>query len=402
MEVGGMHKKTVRDIPEGELKGKRVLVRVDFNVPLDENRNITDDTRIVESLPTIRYLVERGARVILVSHLGRPKGKPKDELRLDPVAKRLEELLGRKVVKVNDCIGEEVKQAVAQLQDGDVLLLENIRFYPEEEANDENFARALAELADIYVNDAFGAAHRAHASTAGVAKFLPAYAGFLMEKELEALGDKLNSPARPFLAILGGAKVSSKIGVLRKLLEKVDVLLIGGGMSYTFIKAMGYEVGTSLLEESMLEEARQILESAREKGVRLELPVDFVVAPEGKEGVATKVVDWDKIPPDMGGFDIGPKTIEKFGQYIKEAKTIFWNGPLGLFEVDLFARGTVEIAKKVAESGAIVVVGGGDTVAAIKKAGVEGKITHISTGGGASLEFVEGRPLPGVEVLLDK
>lgn len=397
-----MHKKTVRDIPEGELKGKRVLVRVDFNVPLDENRNITDDTRIVESLPTIRYLVERGARVILVSHLGRPKGKPKDELRLDPVAKRLEELLGRKVVKVNDCIGEEVKQAVAQLQDGDVLLLENVRFYPEEEANDENFARALAELADIYVNDAFGAAHRAHASTAGVAKFLPAYAGFLMEKELEALGDKLNNPARPFLAILGGAKVSSKIGVLRKLLEKVDVLLIGGGMSYTFIKAMGYEVGTSLLEESMLEEARQILESAREKGVRLELPVDFVVAPEGKEGVATKVVDWDKIPPDMGGFDIGPKTIEKFGQYIKEAKTIFWNGPLGLFEVDLFARGTVEIAKKVAESGAIVVVGGGDTVAAIKKAGVEGKITHISTGGGASLEFVEGRPLPGVEVLLDK
>lgn len=397
-----MHKKTIRDIPEGELKGKKVLVRVDFNVPLDENRNITDDTRIVESLPTIRYLVERGARVILVSHLGRPKGKPKDELRMDPIAKRLEELLGRKVVKVNDCIGEEVKQAVAQLKDGDVLLLENIRFYPEEEANDENFARALAELADIYVNDAFGAAHRAHASTAGVAKFLPAYAGFLMEKELEALGDKLNNPVRPFLAILGGAKVSSKIGVLRKLLEKVDVLLIGGGMSYTFIKAMGYEVGKSLLEESMLEEARQILEAAREKGVRLELPADFVVAPEGKEGVATQVVDWDKIPPDMGGFDIGPKTIEKFGQYIKEAKTIFWNGPLGLFEVDLFARGTVEIAKKVAESGAIVVVGGGDTVAAIKKAGVEGKITHISTGGGASLEFVEGRPLPGVEVLLDK
>lgn len=400
-----MNKKTIRDIPEGELRGKRVLVRVDFNVPLDENRNITDDTRIVESLPTIRYLVERGARVILVSHLGRPKGKPKDELRMDPIARRLEELLGRKVTKVNDCIGEEVKQAVAQLKDGDVLLLENIRFYPEEEANDENFARALAELADIYVNDAFGAAHRAHASTAGVAKFLPAYAGFLMEKELEALGEKLNNPVRPFLAILGGAKVSSKIGVLRKLLEKVDVLLVGGGMSYTFIKAMGYEVGKSLLEEGMIEEARQILEIAKAKGVRFELPVDFVVAPEGKEGVATKVVDWDKIPPDMGGFDIGPKTIEKFGEYIKEAKTIFWNGPLGLFEVDLFARGTVEIAKRVAEvaeSGAIVVVGGGDTVAAIKQAGVERKITHISTGGGASLEFVEGRPLPGVEVLLDK
>ncbi len=400
-----MNKKTIRDLPEGELRGKRVLVRVDFNVPLDENRNITDDTRIVESLPTIRYLVERGARVILVSHLGRPKGKPKDELRMDPIAKRLEELLGRKVTKVNDCIGEEVKRAVAQLKDGDVLLLENIRFYPEEEANDENFARALAELADIYVNDAFGAAHRAHASTAGVAKFLPAYAGFLMEKELEALGEKLNNPIRPFLAILGGAKVSSKIGVLRKLLEKVDVLLVGGGMSYTFIKAMGYEVGKSLLEEGMIEEARQILEVAQARGVRFELPLDFVVAPEGKEGIATRVVDWDKIPPDMGGFDIGPKTVEKFGEYIKEAKTIFWNGPLGLFEVNLFARGTIEIAKKVAEaaeSGAIVVVGGGDTVAAIKQAGVERKITHISTGGGASLEFVEGRPLPGVEVLLDK
>ncbi|MEN3202207.1 MAG: phosphoglycerate kinase [Atribacterota bacterium] len=400
-----MNKKTIRDLPEGELRGKRVLVRVDFNVPLDESRNITDDTRIVESLPTIRYLVERGARVILVSHLGRPKGKPKDELRMDPIAKRLEELLGRKVTKVNDCIGEEVKRAVAQLKDGDVLLLENIRFYPEEEANDENFARALAELADIYVNDAFGAAHRAHASTAGVAKFLPAYAGFLMEKELEALGEKLNNPIRPFLAILGGAKVSSKIGVLRKLLEKVDVLLVGGGMSYTFIKAMGYEVGKSLLEEGMIEEARQILEVAQARGVRFELPLDFVVAPEGKEGIATRVVDWDKIPPDMGGFDIGPKTVEKFGEYIKEAKTIFWNGPLGLFEVNLFARGTIEIAKKVAEaaeSGAIVVVGGGDTVAAIKQAGVERKITHISTGGGASLEFVEGRPLPGVEVLLDK
>ncbi|MCS7242721.1 phosphoglycerate kinase [Candidatus Caldatribacterium sp.] len=397
-----MNKKTIRDIPESELRGKRVLVRVDFNVPLDENRNITDDTRIVESLPTIRYLLERGARVILVSHLGRPKGKPKDELRMDPIAKRLEELLGRKVAKVNDCIGEEVKQAVAQLQDGDVLLLENIRFYPEEEANDENFARALAELADIYVNDAFGAAHRAHASTAGVAKFLPAYAGFLMEKELEALGERLNNPIRPFLAILGGAKVSSKIGVLRRLLEKVDILLVGGGMSYTFIKAMGYEVGKSLLEEGMIEEARQILETARERGVRFELPVDFVVAPEGREGVETKVVDWDKIPSDMGGFDIGPRTIEKFGQFINGAKTIFWNGPLGLFEVDRFAHGTIEIAKKVAESGAIVVVGGGDTVAAIKKAGVERKITHISTGGGASLEFVEGRPLPGVEVLLDK
>ncbi len=397
-----MNKKTIRDIPEGELQGKRVLVRVDFNVPLDENRNITDDTRIVESLPTIKFLLERGARVILVSHLGRPKGKPSDEFRMDPIARRLEELLGRRVYKVNECVGENVRKAVAQLKSGEVLLLENVRFYPEEEANDENFARALAELADVYVNDAFGAAHRAHASTAGVARFLPAYAGFLMEKELEALGEKLNNPVRPFLAILGGAKVSSKIGVLQKLLEKVDVLLIGGGMAYTFIKAMGYEIGKSLLEEGMIEEARKILETAKAKGVRLELPEDFIVAPEGEEGIETRVVDWDKIPRDMGGYDIGPKTIEKFGKYIQGAKTIFWNGPLGLFEVDVFARGTTEIARKVAESGAIVVVGGGDTVAAIKKAGVESKITHISTGGGASLEFVEGRPLPGVEVLLNK
>lgn len=397
-----MNKKTIRDIPVGELKGKKVLVRVDFNVPLDEERRITDDTRIVESLPTIRFLLERGTRVILVSHLGRPKGKPKDEFRMDPVAKRLEELLGRKVYKANDCIGEEVEKLANALKEGEVLLLENVRFYAEEEANDENFARSLARLADIYVNDAFGTAHRAHASTAGVARFLPAYAGFLMEKELEALGERLNNPVRPFLAILGGAKVSSKIGVIKKLLEKVDALLIGGGMSYTFIKAMGYEVGTSLLEEGMIEEARSILAMAKEKGVRLVLPEDFVVAPEGKEGVETKVVAWNEIPPDMGGFDIGPKTVETFAREIAQAKTIFWNGPLGLFEVDLFARGTIEIAKKVAESGAVVVVGGGDTIAAIKKAGVEKKITHISTGGGASLEFVEGRVLPGVEVLLSR
>ena len=401
-EVNRVNKKTIRDIPAGELKGKKVLVRVDFNVPLDEERRITDDTRIVESLPTIRFLLEKGARVILVSHLGRPKGKPKDEFRMDPVAKRLEELLGKKVYKANDCVGEEVEKLADTLKEGEVLLLENVRFYAEEEANDENFARSLARLADIYVNDAFGTAHRAHASTAGVARFLPAYAGFLMEKELEALGERLNNPVRPFLAILGGAKVSSKIGVIKKLLEKVDALLIGGGMSYTFIKAMGYEVGTSLLEEGMIEEARSILAMAKEKGVRLVLPEDFVVAPEGKEGVETRIVAWNEMPPDMGGFDIGPKTVEKFAQEIAQAKTIFWNGPLGLFEVDLFARGTVEIAKKVAESGAVVVVGGGDTIAAIKKAGVEKKITHISTGGGASLEFVEGRVLPGVEVLLSR
>lgn len=397
-----MNKKTIRDIPQEELKGKKVLVRVDFNVPLDEERRITDDTRIVESLPTIRFLLEKGAKVILVSHLGRPKGKPKDEFRMDPVAKRLEELLGKKVYKANDCIGEDVEKLANALREGEVLLLENVRFYAEEEANDENFAQSLSRLADIYVNDAFGTAHRAHASTAGVAKFLPAYAGFLMEKELEALGERLNNPVRPFLAILGGAKVSSKIGVIKKLLEKVDALLIGGGMSYTFIKAMGYEVGTSLLEEGMIEEARSILAMAKERGVELVLPEDFVVASEGKEGVETKVVAWNEIPPDMGGFDVGPKTVEKFGREIAQAKTVFWNGPLGLFEVDLFAQGTVEIARKVAESGAVVVVGGGDTIAAIKKAGVEKKITHISTGGGASLEFVEGRVLPGVEVLLNR
>ena len=397
-----MNKKTIRDIPEPELKGKRVLVRVDFNVPVDENRHITDDTRIVESLPTIKYLKERGAKVILVSHLGRPEGKFVEELKMDPVARRLEELLGEKVYKVDDCIGEEVEKAIVQLQEGEVLLLENIRFYPQEEANDEEFARALARLADIYVNDAFGTAHRAHASTAGVAKFLPAYAGFLMEKELEALGEKLNNPVRPFLAILGGAKVSTKIGVIRKLLEKVDALLLGGGMTYTFVKALGYEVGNSIVEDSMIEEASDILRIARERGVRLELPEDFVVAREAKEGVETKIVKWNQIPPDMAGFDIGPETIEKFGRYIQEARTIFWNGPVGVFEVEPFSRGTMAIARKIAESGAISVVGGGDTIAAIKKAGVEDKITHISTGGGASLEFLEGRALPGVEALQDK
>lgn len=397
-----MDKKTIRDIPKDQLKGKKVLVRVDFNVPLNEKREVTDDTRIVMSLPTIRFLLEQGARVILVSHLGRPKGEPKDELKMNPVALKLEQLLGYKVQKADDCIGESVAQMANKLKDGEVLLLENVRFYPQEEANDHEFARSLASLADIYVNDAFGTAHRAHASTAGVAAFLPAYAGFLMEKELESLGEKLNHPVRPFLAILGGAKVSSKIGVIQKLIEKVDVLLIGGGMSYTFIKALGYEVGTSLLEESMIEEAKKIMDMAKEKKVNFILPDDFIVAAEGKEGVPTQVVAWNQIPANMGGFDIGPKTIEKFGQAIMKAKTIFWNGPVGLFEVKSFSTGTVEIAKKVAQSGAVSVVGGGDTIAAINQAGVANAITHISTGGGASLEFVEGRKLPGVEVLQSK
>ncbi|QPM69353.1 phosphoglycerate kinase [Atribacter laminatus] len=397
-----MDKKTIRDIPQDQLKGKKVLVRVDFNVPLNEKREVTDDTRIVMSLPTIRFLLELGARVILVSHLGRPKGGPKEELKMNPVALKLEQLLGRKVQKADDCIGESVTQMANGLKDGEVLLLENVRFSPQEEANDPEFARSLASLADIYVNDAFGTAHRAHASTAGVAAFLPAYAGFLMEKELESLGEKLNHPVRPFLAILGGAKVSSKIGVIQKLIEKVDVLLIGGGMSYTFIKALGYEVGTSLLEESMLEEAKKIMDMAKEKNVDFILPDDFIVASEGKEGVPVQVVAWNQMPANMGGFDIGPKTIEKFGQAIMKAKTIFWNGPVGLFEVEPFSTGTVEMAKKVAQSGAVTVVGGGDTIAAINQAGVADAITHISTGGGASLEFVEGRKLPGVEVLQNK
>jgi len=397
-----LDKKTIRDIPKDQLKGKKVLVRVDFNVPLNEKREVTDDTRIVMSLPTIRFLLEQGARVILVSHLGRPKGGPKDELKMNPVALKLEQLLGYKVQKADDCIGESVAQMANKLKDGEVLLLENVRFYPQEEANDPEFARSLASLADIYVNDAFGTAHRAHASTAGVAAFLPAYAGFLMEKELESLGEKLNHPVRPFLAILGGAKVSSKIGVIQKLIEKVDVLLIGGGMSYTFIKALGYEVGTSLLEESMIEEAKKIMDMAKEKRVDFILPDDFIVASEGKEGVPIQVIAWNQIPANMGGFDIGPKTIEKFGQAIMKAKTIFWNGPVGLFEVKSFSTGTVEIAKKVAQSGAVSVVGGGDTIAAINQAGVANAITHISTGGGASLEFVEGRKLPGVEVLQNK
>ena len=289
----------------------------------------------------------------MVSHLGRLKGGPKDELKMNPVALKLEQILGYKVQKADDCIGESVAQMANKLKDGEVLLLENVRFYPQEEANDHEFARSLASLADIYVNDAFGTAHRAHASTAGVAAFLPAYAGFLMEKELESLGEKLNHPVRPFLAILGGAKVSSKIGVIQKLIEKVDVLLIGGGMSYTFIKALGYEVGTSLLEESMIEEAKKIMDMAKEKKVNFILPDDFIVAAEGKEGVPTQVVAWNQIPANMGGFDIGPKTIEKFGQAIMKAKTIFWNGPVGLFEVKSFSTGTVEIAKKVAQSGAV-------------------------------------------------
>jgi len=397
-------KKTIEDIKD--LKGKRVLVRVDFNVPQDEKLNITDDTRIRAALPTIQYLTKNGARVILVSHLGRPKGGPEDKFRLDPVAKRLSELLKHPVVKAQDCIGPEVEAAVAKLKEGDVLLLENVRFYKEEEANDPGFAKKLASLADLYVNDAFGTAHRAHASTAGVAAYLPAYAGFLMEKEINFLGQLLENPPRPFVAILGGAKISGKIDVIKNLLPRIDTLIIGGGMAYTFFKARNIQVGKSLVEEDKIGLAKEILKQAIDLNKTLMLPIDHVVGDKFDANAKIQIVTRVGIPEDWMGMDIGPETVTKFGHAIKKAKTIFWNGPMGVFEFDKFAKGTIEVAKLVAEAtqknGAISVIGGGDSVAAVEKAGLADKMTHISTGGGASLEFVEGKVLPGIACLLDK
>jgi len=397
-------KKTVEDIKD--LKGKRVLVRVDFNVPQDEKLNITDDTRIRAALPTIQYLMDKGSKVILVSHLGRPKGGPEDKFRLDPVAKRLSELLKQPVVKTQDCIGPEVEAAVAKLKEGDVLLLENVRFYKEEEANDPGFAKKLASLADIYVNDAFGTAHRAHASTAGVAAYLPAYAGFLMEKEIKFLGQLLENPPRPFVAILGGAKISGKIDVIKNLLPRIDTLIIGGGMAYTFFKARNVEVGNSLVEPDKIELAKEILKTAIDLNKTLMLPIDHVVADKFDANANSQIVTRAGIPANWQGMDIGPETVTKFGHAIKKAKTIFWNGPMGVFEFDKFAKGTIEVAKLVAEAtqknGAISVIGGGDSVAAVEKAGLADKMTHISTGGGASLEFLEGKLLPGIACLQDK
>ncbi len=393
-----MTKKTIRDI---DVSGKRVLVRVDFNVPLDKEGNVSDDTRINAALPTIKYLLENKARVILMSHLGRPKGKVDDRYRMDPVAERLEQLLGLPVRKVDDCVGEEVKAAVSEMNDGDVLLLENVRFYPEEEKNDEKFARQLASLGDIFVNDAFGTAHRAHASTEGVAEFLPAVAGFLMEKELDMLGRVLGSPSRPFIAVIGGAKVSDKIAVIDNLLEKVDVLLIGGGMANTFLKAAGYEVGKSLLEPDKTELAAELMRKAKNRNVELLLPLDVVVAPAAAPDAQTRVVPVDKIPEDIMVLDIGPETSKVYGDRIKNAATVVWNGPMGVFEMEPFAAGTMAVAEALAESSALSVIGGGDSASAVKKAGVGDKITHISTGGGASLEFLEGKVLPGVAVLHD-
>lgn len=394
-----MNKKTVKDI---DVTGKRVFVRCDFNVPQDENGKITDNRRIVSALETIKYLIEKNAKVILCSHLGRPKGEFKKEFSLKPVAEELTKLLGKEVKLADDVIGESAQKLVSQMEEGDVVLLENVRFHAEEEKNDAEFAKKLASLADIYVNDAFGTTHRAHASTAGIAAYLPAVSGFLIEKEINFMGNSLENPQRPFVAILGGAKVSDKIGVIDALLEKVDTLIIGGGMAYTFFKAQGYGVGNSLCEEDKLDLAKGLMEKAKQKGVKLLLPIDTVVGKEFKKDTESKVVAWTDIPDDWEGFDIGPETIKMFAEEVKKAKTVVWNGPLGLFEFDQFADGTNAIAKELAESDAITIIGGGDSAAAVEKAGLSDKMSHVSTGGGASLQFLEGKTLPGIECLQDK
>lgn len=393
-------KKTVKDV---DVRSKRVLVRVDYNVPLDANGNVSDDKRITASLPTINYLLEQGARIILCSHLGRPKGEVKKEFSLAPVAKRLKELLpGVNIYFASDCIGEEAERKAAALKDGEILLLENLRFHKEEEKNDPEFAKKLASLAEIYVSDAFGTVHRAHASTAGVAAYLPAVAGFLIGKELSIMGGALENPERPFVAILGGAKVADKIGVITNLLNKCDTLLIGGGMAYTFFKAMGYEIGDSLLDAESIDLAKQLMETAKEKGVKLLLPVDTVVAKAFAADAEHMTVASNAIPADWQGLDIGEKTRELFAAEIKNAKTVIWNGPMGVFEFPAFAKGTEAVAKACAECGGTTIIGGGDSASAVKKLGYADKMTHISTGGGASLEFLEGKVLPGVAALNDK
>lgn len=397
-EVLYVQKKTIRDV---EVKGKRVLVRVDFNVPMDKEGQVTDDTRIRAALPTIEYLVNGGARVILMSHLGRPKGEVNEKYHLNPVAGRLQELMGRPVIKVDDCVGELPLQAVEQMQDGDVVLLENLRFYAGEEKNDERFARRLADLGDLYVNDAFGTAHRAHASTSGVAEFLPAVAGFLMEKEINVLGRALVNPERPFVAVIGGAKVTDKIGIIGNLLEKVNTLIIGGGMANTFLKATGKDVGKSLLEADKLDLARELMARAQERGVQLLLPVDLVVAPAVSPDAESRVAPVDDVPGDWMALDIGPQSADLFADALKDAATVIWNGPMGVFEMEPFAAGTMAMAMAMAECPGTTIIGGGDSAAAVEKAGVKDRITHISTGGGASLEFLEGKVLPGVDALLD-
>ena len=394
-----MEKKTIKDV---DVKGKKVLVRCDFNVPLSDGK-ITDNTRIRAAIPTIQYLVEQGAKIVLCSHLGRPKGQVKKEFSLAPVAKELSRLLGKEVKLADDIIGESAKTLTANMKNGDIVLLENVRFDAREEANDPEFAKELASLAEVYVNDAFGTAHRAHSSTAGVAAYLPAVAGFLMEKEINFLGTALENPERPFVAILGGKKVSDKIGVIDSLLEKVDTLMIGGGMAYTFFKSMGYNVGNSICELDKLDLAKELMEKAKAKGVKLMLPVDTKVGKEFKEDTESKVVPYTQIPDGWEGFDIGTETIKMYEEELKKAKTVIWNGPVGLFEFDQFAVGTNSLAKCLGSlEGVTTIIGGGDSAAAIEKLGIGDKFTHISTGGGASLEFLEGKKLPGVECLLDK
>jgi phosphoglycerate kinase len=388
-------KKTVKDI---SVKGRRVLVRVDFNVPLEEGR-VADDTRIRAVLPTIRYLLEEGASVILMSHLGRPKGEVRDDLRMDPVARSLSELLGQEVIKADDCVGPAVETAAANLKPGEVLLLENLRFHPEEESNDKTFARQLASLADIYVNDAFGAAHRAHASTTGVTEYLPSVGGFLMERELRMLGEALANPARPFVAVLGGAKVSGKIGVIRTLLDKVDLLLVGGGMANTFLMAQGLEVGDSLVDIDSLPIAGEMLEQA---GKRLILPVDVVVADAFAPDANAQTVSVAAIPAGWRVLDIGPRTVGLFEEKVASARTVVWNGPMGVFEFPRFAAGTFALATSLAQTEATTIVGGGDSAAAVREAGLEDQMTFVSTGGGASLMFLEGKDLPGVSSLQDR
>lgn len=396
-----MNKKTIKDV---NVEGKRVFVRCDFNVPLDAEGNITDDNRIRAALPTIKYLLDHGAKVVLASHLGRPKNGPEEKYSLKPVAKRLNELLGGKVTMASDVIGEDAQAKVAALKNGEAVLLENVRFHKEEEKNDPEFAKKLAAFADIYVNDAFGTAHRAHASTEGISHFVKtSVAGFLIEKELEIMGGALNNPKRPFVAILGGAKVSDKIGVINNLLEKVDKLLIGGAMAYTFIVAKGGKVGKSMLEADKVDLAKELLEKAAAKGVELYLPVDTVIAKEFKADAESKVCPTMEIPDEWEGLDIGPKTAEIFADVIKSAKTVIWNGPMGVFEFPKFAVGTKAVAQALADNPeATTIIGGGDSAAAIEQLGYADKVTHISTGGGASLEYLEGKVLPGIACLNDK
>ncbi|WP_284632323.1 phosphoglycerate kinase [Bacillus licheniformis] len=394
-----MNKKSVKDI---DVKGRVVFCRVDFNVPMKDGK-VTDDTRIRAALPTIQYLTEQGAKVLLASHLGRPKGQVSEELRLTPVAARLGELIGKEVKKADEAYGDAVKAQISEMKDGDILVLENVRFYPGEEKNDPELSKAFADLADVYVNDAFGAAHRAHASTAGIAEHLPAVAGFLMEKELEVLGKALSNPERPFTAIIGGAKVKDKIGVIESLLEKVDNLIIGGGLAYTFVKALGHEVGKSLLEEDKIELAKSFMDRAKEKGVNFYMPTDVLVADDFSNDANTKIVPVSEIPSDWEALDIGEETRKTYADVIKNSKLVVWNGPMGVFEIDAFAKGTRAVAEALAEANdTYSVIGGGDSAAAVEKFGLADKMSHISTGGGASLEFMEGKELHGVKALNDK